>query len=143
MCKRTKKLRFKWELGDEMVSLHVNQYAYDGRLHIGMINYGEDGPEPFADMTINLPAYDLEDNEAFINGDISKDLLRFIRENKLGKVLPYTVKSGYGRYAAVASIWKSWRNTILQGLRRLRKTVGYRENSNEKRRGTACCSPQV
>lgn len=102
MCKRTKKLRFKWELGDEMVSLHVNQYAYDGRLHIGMINYGEDGPEPFADMTINLPAYDLEDNEAFINGDISKDLLRFIRENKLGKVLPYTVKSGYGRYAAVA-----------------------------------------
>ena len=53
-------------------------------------------------MTVNLPAYNLEDNEAFINGDISKDLLRFIRENKLGKVLPYTVKSGYGRYAAVA-----------------------------------------
>ena len=102
MCKKTKKLRFKWEFGDEMVSLYVNQYAYGGRLYIGMINYGEDGPEPFADMTVNLPAYDLEDNEAFINGDISKDLLRFIRENKLGKVLPYTVKSGYGRYAAVA-----------------------------------------
>lgn len=102
MCKKTKKLRFKWEFGDEMVSLHVNQYAYGGRLHIGMINYGEDGPEPFADMTVNLPAYDLEDNEAFINGDINKDLLRFIRENKLGKVLSYTVKSGYGRYAAVA-----------------------------------------
>ena len=58
MCKKTKKLRFKWEFGDEMVSLHVNQYAYGGRLHIGMINYGEDGPEPFADMTVNLPAYE-------------------------------------------------------------------------------------
>ena len=38
MCKKTKKLRFKWEFGDEMVSLHVYQYAYGGRLHIGMIN---------------------------------------------------------------------------------------------------------
>ncbi len=55
MCEKTKKLRFKWEFGDEMVSLHVNQYAYGGRLHIGMINYGEDGPEPFADMTVNQP----------------------------------------------------------------------------------------
>lgn len=40
------KIRFKWEFGDEMVSLHVNQYAYGGRLHIGMINYGEDGRNP-------------------------------------------------------------------------------------------------
>ena len=39
---------------------------------------------------------------AFICGDISKDLLRFIKENKLGKVLPYQVQSGYGKYSAVA-----------------------------------------
>ena len=29
-------------------------------------------------------------------------LLRFIKENKLGKVLPYQVQSGYGKYSAVA-----------------------------------------
>ena len=53
-------------------------------------------------MTVNLPGYSLDPGEAFISGDISKDLLRFIKENKLGKVLPYQVKSGYGKYSAVA-----------------------------------------
>ena len=67
-----------------------------------MTNYGEDGAEPFADMTINIPAYSLEPHEAIISGDISKDLLQFIKDNKLGKKLPYEVKSGYGKYAVVA-----------------------------------------
>lgn len=98
----TKKVPFKWELGEEIVSLEVGSYAYGDRLYIGMTCHGEDGPEPFADMTVNITAYSLEPNEAFISGDISKDLLRFIKENKLGKVLPYTVQSGYGRYAVVA-----------------------------------------
>ena len=47
-----------------------------------------DGAEPFADMTVNLPGSSLDPGEAFISGDISKDLLRVIKENKLGKVLP-------------------------------------------------------
>ena len=53
-------------------------------------------------MTVNLPAYSLEPGQAFISGDISKDLLRFIRENKLGKVLPYKVHSGFGTYSVVS-----------------------------------------
>ena len=28
--------------------------------------------------------------------------MQFIKENKLGKVLPYQVKSGYGKYSVVA-----------------------------------------
>lgn len=102
MNEEPKKTTFDWEFGQEIVSLHVGSYAYGDRLYIGMMSYGEDGPEPFADMTVNLPAYSLEVNEGFICGDISKDLLKFIKKSKLGKVLPYTVKSGYGQYAAVA-----------------------------------------
>ena len=97
-----KTVPFKWQLGEEIISLHVGSYAYGDRLYIGMTSYGEDGPESFADMTVNLPAFSLEPNEAFIAGDISKDILKFIKENKLGKVLPYTVQQGYGRYSAVA-----------------------------------------
>lgn len=97
-----KKLPFKWQFGEEMVSLEVNSYFYGDRLFIGMTSYGEDGPEPFADVTANIPEYPLKVNEAFISGDLSKDLLNFIKENKLGKVLPYTVPSGYRRYAAVS-----------------------------------------
>ena len=97
-----KKVPFKWEFGEETISLQLGMYANNQRLYIGMITHIEDGAEPFADMTVNLPGYSLEPGEAFISGDISKDLLRFIKENKLGKVLPYQVQSGYGKYSAVA-----------------------------------------
>ena len=97
-----KKVPFKWEYGEETISLQLGMYANNQRLYIGMITHTEDGAEPFADMTVNLPGYSLGPGEAFISGDISKDLLRFIKENKLGKVLPYQVRSGYGKYSAVA-----------------------------------------
>ena len=92
-----KKVPFKWEYGEETISLQLGMYANNQRLYIGMITHTEDGAEPFADMTVNLPGYSLDPGEAFISGDISKDLLRFIKENKLGKVLPYQVQSGYGK----------------------------------------------
>ena len=96
-----KKVPFYWEFGEETVSLEIGMYANTGRLHIEIITHTKDGPEPFAAMTVNLPAYSLEPGQAFISGDISKDLLRFIRENKLGKVLPYKVHSGFGTYTVV------------------------------------------
>ena len=98
-----KKVPFKWEYGEETISLQLGMYANNQRLYIGMITHTEDGAEAFADMTVNLPGYSLDPGEAFISGDISKDLLRFIKENKLGKVLPYQVQSGYGKYSAVVS----------------------------------------
>ena len=97
-----KKVPFKWEYGEETISLQLGMYANNQRLYIGMITHTEDGAEAFADMTVNLPGYSLDPGEAFISGDISKDLLRFIKENKLGKVLPYQVQSGYGKYSAVS-----------------------------------------
>ena len=71
-----KKVPFKWEYGEETISLQLGMYANNQRLYIGMITHTEDGAEPFADMTVNLPGYSLDPGEAFISGDISKDLLR-------------------------------------------------------------------
>lgn len=102
MENESKKVPFVWRLGEETVSLHVSSYAYGNRLYIGMTSYEADGAEPFADMTVNIPEYPLAPNEAIISGDISKDLLKFIKENKLGVKLPCEVVSGYSRYAVVA-----------------------------------------
>ena len=44
MNEEPKKAAFDWELGHEIVSLHVGSYAYGDRLYIGMVSYGEDGP---------------------------------------------------------------------------------------------------
>lgn len=97
-----KKVPFKWQCGEDVVSLHIGTYESSNTLYVGMICYEDDGPEPFADMTVNINGYSQAPNEAFINGDMGNDILAFIKENKLGKVLPYTVQSGYGRYAVVA-----------------------------------------
>ena len=96
-----------------------------------MISYGEDGPEPFADMTVNIPAYSLEPNEAFINGDISKDLLNFIRANRLGKILTYTVQSGFGRYSAVAFNLSRLKEYDPKGVEEFMKQHGLQEKSAE------------
>ena len=52
-----KKVPFKWEYGEETISLQLGMYANNQRLYIGMITHTEDGAEPFADMTVNLRAF--------------------------------------------------------------------------------------
>lgn len=130
-----KTVPFKWEFGEEIISLTVGNYAHGENLYIGMINHGEDGPEPFADMTVNLPAYSLKPNEAFLSGDLSsKDLLAFIKENKLGKVLPYTVQQGYGRYTAVAFDLEKLKEFDEKGVSDFKKSHGIPEKKPAKKK---------
>ena len=58
-----KKVPFKWEYGEETISLQLGMYANNQRLYIGMITHTEDGAEAFADMTVNLPGYSLDPGE--------------------------------------------------------------------------------
>ena len=111
-----KKVPFKWEYGEETISLQLGMYANNQRLYIGMITHTEDGAEAFADMTVNLPGYSLDPGEAFISGDISKDLLRFIKENKLGKVLPYLFSSKNEYISFFLTINKYWGMPIAKLL---------------------------
>lgn len=129
-----KKVPFKWEYGEETISLQLGMYANNQRLYIGMITHTEDGAEAFADMTVNLPGYSLDPGEAFISGDISKDLLRFIKENKLGKVLPYQVQSGYGKYSAVAFDLEKLKAFDPKGVAEFRKEWNLPDKKPVKKR---------
>lgn len=100
-----------------------------------MITHTEDGAEAFADMTVNLPGYSLDPGEAFISGDISKDLLRFIKENKLGKVLPYQVQSGYGKYSAVAFDLEKLKAFDPKGVAEFRKEWNLPDKKPVKKKG--------
>lgn len=82
-----------------MVVLHIGYYA-SGRIAIELLQEGLYGLEPFAHMTVDLPIdAPMESNEAFINTSlIGDDILKFIRENSLGREL--TVP--YEGYKAVA-----------------------------------------
>ncbi len=122
-----KKVPFNWEFGEETVSLRVDEYAYGGGLHIGMDCYEEDGQEPFADMTVNLPGYSLDPNEAFISGDMSRDLLNFIQENKLGEVFPFEGKSGFATYKLVAFDMEKLKEFDPKGVKEFMKDHGMQE----------------
>ena len=43
-----KKVPFKWEYGEETISLQLGMYANNQRLYIGMITHTEDGAEPWS-----------------------------------------------------------------------------------------------
>lgn len=103
MANSIKQAPFHWEYGEELVSLKVGQYEHEGGLYINIISYTEDGPESFADATINIPYIPLNrPNEAYISGDLMDDILRFIKEQKLGEELPQKVRSNFGVYSAVS-----------------------------------------
>ena len=103
MANRIKQVPFHWEYGEELVSLKVGQYEDGNGLYIDIIDYTENGPVSFADMTINIPYITLDcPNEAYISGDLTDEILRFIKEQKLGEELPQKVRSNFGVYSAVS-----------------------------------------
>ena len=97
-----KTLGYDWEYGNEEVAIRVSSYRNNGHLYVGLCHREEGEWEAFGDVTINLPFSFLEPNEAYITGDFTKDMIRFIKAHKLGKVLDETAKSGYGTYQKVA-----------------------------------------
>ena len=98
----TKTLAYQWELGTEEIDLGVGVYHYGNNLAVLMYSEEEGEMESFGDLTVNLPGYSLEPNEAFIDGFDSKSKLAFIRQHKLGKVQSWKGRSGYCAYAVVA-----------------------------------------
>lgn len=96
-------LDYNWEFGKEKVRLSIDTYAYGGGIFIGLESCDENGVwEDFADLTVNLPHEYTEPDEAFINDFGSKDKIRFIKENKIGRIMRAKGHSGYCTYAKVA-----------------------------------------
>ena len=83
--------------------LKVDSYVDNNSLYIGLFRMEDGCLECFADLTTNLPSAPLGGiGEAYIDHDFSKEKLRFIRQHKLGEVLPDTASSGYCIYHKVA-----------------------------------------
>lgn len=148
-----KTLGFDWEFGHEELSLQVSSYANNGCLYVGLYNKGEEGFEPFGDLTVNLPMSSMippESNEAYISGSFSREKLQFIKKHELGVLLPEEGFSGYCTYAKVAfdmerlrefdpkgmeEIPKEWRNTYGAGMCRNRRRKRERKESMNRKRG--------
>ncbi|HJB35389.1 MAG TPA: DUF4313 domain-containing protein [Candidatus Blautia merdipullorum] len=95
---------FRWDYEDTEIALYVASYQYGNRLYVEMFSRCEDGVdgwEPFDDLTVNLPGYYLEPDEAYICADFSEDKLNFITDYGLGELLPEKGHSGMEEYSLV------------------------------------------
>ena len=97
-------LVYHGEFGDTQVILKSDTYT-TGNLYLGLCKKTEEGLDHFADITVNMPYYlpMLDSNEVFVSGDLGDHMLRFIRENKLGRIRrePVTVWGHGYRIAAL------------------------------------------
>ncbi|WP_373241236.1 DUF4313 domain-containing protein [Mediterraneibacter gnavus] len=119
-----KTLGYDWEFGHEEIILKVADYYYGHGLAVLMFTKEDEGLTQFCDLTVNLSGYSLEPNEAFISGDLTKDKLQFIRQNKLGKVLSEKGKSGFCTYTKVAFDLDRLAEFDKEGVERFREMHG-------------------
>lgn len=101
MPNAVKTAQYQWEYGEEEIALYVESYMYGGGICVQMYHREEKGWELFSDLTINLPGYMLEPEEAFISADFERDKLELIKDYGLGKVLPVKGHSGMQQYSMV------------------------------------------
>ena len=92
---------FHWDYEDTEIALYVASYLFGEGLYIEMFSPCEEGWEPFGDLTVNLPGYYLEPDEAFICADFAEDKLNFITDYGLGEILQEKGHSGMEEYRLV------------------------------------------
>lgn len=94
---------FHSPFGDHELTVTVCSYAVNKRLAVNLLCKEDGYWEPYASLTVNLPAEPLRPNEAFVKCfDENQGLMDFILDNKLGKVLPG--QEGYSGFCAYPKI---------------------------------------
>lgn len=96
-----KTAEYHWEYGVEEIALYVESYMLRGGINIQMYSRKGDEWDSFGNLTVNLPGYCLEPEEAFISADFSREKLDFIKDYGLGKVVAETEGSGMQKYSIV------------------------------------------
>lgn len=80
------------------VTLHINHYANNGNLYIGMTCWDDEGyPEPYGDLTVNL-GIKCKDTCAFVDTNNNPGIERWLAENRLAKPTGRVAPSGFCVY---------------------------------------------
>lgn len=85
---------------DEKISLElqVRSYYDAGKLALLLVDWTDEEPEPWGDLTVNLGA-SVEKDCAFVDvNDLGEDILSWIEKNGLGKPTGRRKRSGYVEY---------------------------------------------
>ena len=84
----------------ENVYLSIGKYSHKNNLAIMMVCADSDWPEPFANLTVNLPDHDLPDDLAFIDTNNLRTAFDFILKYNLGELVGFG-QSGFCTYPLI------------------------------------------
>ena len=82
------------------ICIEIGRYSYGNGLFIGLYEFTEnDGIEPYADLTVNLPGFGCGKNCAFVDSNNLPEAERLISDYGLGKRTGQVGRSGFCLYS--------------------------------------------
>lgn len=80
------------------ISFHLANYANNNNLYIGLILHGEDGLEPWSDLTVNLDSILPPDRAYVDHNNNGKEIMEWLIDNELAFPTFATKISGFCEY---------------------------------------------
>ena len=93
-----KELELKTSYGETLkVQLEISQYANNGCIYVGVLSKGEEGLEPYENLTVNLRD-GAPDYCGYIDTNNMPEAEEFLRKNDLGYFTGLVGRSGFSTY---------------------------------------------
>lgn len=128
---------FHGPFGDHELTVTICSYAVNKRLAVNLLCKEDGYWEPYASLTVNLPAEPLRPNEAFVKCfDENQGLMDFILGNKLGKALPgQDGHSGFCAYPKIVFDMEKLREFDPEGVEKYLSQFRQRQRKSRAFKG--------
>lgn len=122
-----------WQNEPVQLALRINTYDCNNNLYIGLTDFEDGYPEPFADATVNfgdevLPAY-----HGFLDVGNVKGLEEFIEENGLGERTGRVKASGFNMYPLYKFNEEKLKEFDAKGVENYEKVLDEMQNSLKRK----------
>jgi hypothetical protein len=119
-----KRLKLETSWGDtQEVSLEINSYLNNKGLYIGLVSYGEDYPEPYGDITVNLNKK-APDYCGYVDVNNMPELEKFLQENEIGEFTGIVQRSGFVEYPLYLFDVEKLRELCPEGMAEYEANIG-------------------
>lgn len=120
--RKTMNLNTSWGSSEE-VQLEINNYMNNKGLYIGLMSRGEDGFEPYGDLTVNL-GEKAPDYCAYVDTNNMQNVEKFIEDNDLGEFTGLTQRSGFCEFPLYMFNVDKLREMCPDGMETYEKNIG-------------------
>lgn len=117
--------------GTRKVELEISTYQNNDSLYIGLNFAGEEYPEWYGDVTVNLGGK-VPDYCAYVDINNIPDLERFIEENEMGDFTGLTGRSGFCEYPLYLFNPEKLRELCPEGMAVYERSIGMDKKPEKK-----------